>query len=317
MAAALATAGMGAGLAGGEPAAFAGMAETTCAYVQRGPPGPRGNYVDVRQLADYSVRVSRSGREIVFSSGGRRLNCAGPRPTVDNVDRLFLHSRGFRLLDLALHTGALGPGASERGRDAEIEIFVRTIDGPRPGHVRIRSGRAANVVTIGRAGGFEQINLNVRRERGRDSDVFIEKPGGRVIARLGGRADVFDGRGPGWLRPSTMQARIYGEAGSDRVFAPPRGGSQLSGADGDDLLVAGPRGDFLLGGEGRDDLIGGPAADLLVSGAGVDFVDAGPGDDSVNDYDDRVDRIDCGPGDDTAVVGGRDRLRRCEHVTRR
>jgi hypothetical protein len=66
-------------------------------------------------------------------------------------------------------------------------------------------------------------------------------------------------------------------AGDDRVevspvFARP---VQLSGGDGNDVLVGGKGKDLLLGGNGNDQLVGGAGNDILVGGAGADALDGG------------------------------------------
>jgi Ca2+-binding RTX toxin-like protein len=52
--------------------------------------------------------------------------------------------------------------------------------------------------------------------------------------------------------------------------------AQLSGGDGNDVLVSGKGKDVLLGGAGDDQLVGGFGADMLFGGGGADLLDGGP-----------------------------------------
>jgi hypothetical protein len=82
------------------------------------------------------------------------------------------------------------------------------------------------------------------------------------------------------------------------------------GDAGDDTLRCSPRDSmcYLKGGPGNDALRGGPSMDQLFGGSGRDVLRGGTG----------ADRIDCGAGRrDRAVPDRRDRIIRCEQVTRR
>ena len=317
--AALALAGLVA--AGGGSSAVAGSAGTTCAYAESGPAGPRGNYLQVHQPAPSGiVTISRSGRRIMVSERGT-VGCTGRAATVDNVDRIFLLSDSSRRLVLNMRTGGLGPGASEKGAGADIEVFLRVAGGSgrQPVRLTVLAGKGPNVVTFGRAAGSEQFNLNARRERLDDTDVYIESidySSSLFLSGLGAGENTIDGRGPGRLRPSMLTGWFHIGPGDNRIYASSGGGSHLHTDEGSDLLVAGPNGDTLIGRAGRDRLLGANGVDRMSPGPGRDFVDAGRGDDLIGNYDDDVDTIDCGPGNDTARAGEEDILRDCENVTR-
>lgn len=98
---------------------------------------------------------------------------------------------------------------------------------------------------------------------------------------------------------------LTGDMGSDRLF----------GGRGHDLVLGGARGDELDGGLGNDRLVGGAGLDVLGGGAGNDRIKAR--EDPSAGEGTRKDRVDCGSGRrDRATVDRRDRVRRCERVTR-
>lgn len=99
---------------------------------------------------------------------------------------------------------------------------------------------------------------------------------------------------------------MFGLGGNDKIF----------GRGGHDCLIGGPGADTLKGHGGRDRLTGGTGKDKLYGGPGVNAYDAGPGADYVSAVNRRRETVDCGSGVDRARVDRRDRVRRCEHVTR-
>ena len=318
MAAALTASVVGAALTNGA-AALAGSDLTTCGYAKSGPPGPRGNYLQIQQSPSRpAVTISRSGRRLVVDERSP-LDCTGPVPTVDNIDRIFLLSDGMRKLSLDMRNGGLGPGASEKGAGAEIEVFVRVSGsaGRQGAQLTLLAGGAPNVVTFGRAAGSEQFNLNARRERLDDTDVYVESVDysrSTFHTGLAGGDNTVDGRGPGRLRPSGFSGIFHMGPGANRIFGP-LGESHLHTSGGPDLLVGGPSTDSIIGAAGRDRLIGGGGDDRLSPGSGRDTVDAGGGDDQISTSDDQVDRIDCGPGEDRVRgAGPEDTVRNCESL---
>ena len=115
--------------------------------------------------------------------------------------------------------------------------------------------------------------------------------------------------------PQDSGCYLNGGAGED-VLRGGTGRDRLFGARGRDLVHGGARDDVLDGGVGYDRLIGGGGPDVLRGGAGADRLDARE-DRSVGEQP-KKDRVDCGAGRrDQAIVDRRDRVRRCERVTRR
>ncbi|HEX9823393.1 MAG TPA: calcium-binding protein [Actinomycetota bacterium] len=72
---------------------------------------------------------------------------------------------------------------------------------------------------------------------------------------------------------------ICGTSGDDVLIVDPAATYPVtvSGGDGDDWIVGGPKADVLRGGDGRDRLFGGPGNDTLNGGAGPDTLIGGPG----------------------------------------
>jgi Ca2+-binding RTX toxin-like protein len=108
---------------------------------------------------------------------------------------------------------------------------------------------------------------------------------------------------------------LSGGAGDD-VLTGGTGVDRLFGEGGRDLVNGGARDDVLDGGAGRDHLIGGAGRDELRGDAGADTLEAR--EDLSAGEKPRKDRVDCGTGRrDQATVDRRDRVKRCERVTRR
>ncbi len=133
--------------------------------------------------------------------------------------------------------------------------------------------------------------------------------GGRGNDRLSGGAGkdcLGGGRGNDRLSGGSGNDRVSGESGNDRV----------GGDSGNDRLSGGSGRDRLNGGRGRDRVSGGSGNDRISAG-GADRVNAGSGNDFINARNRRTDRIDCSRGRDRVRADRRDRLRRCERVSRR
>jgi hypothetical protein len=94
-------------------------------------------------------------------------------------------------------------------------------------------------------------------------------------------------------------------------------GDDLRGGRGRDALRGAAGADCLSGGAGNDLTDGGSGADRVNGGKGRDRIKGGKGRDRISARDGQRDRVDCGPGRDRAVADRKDRLRRCEVVTRR
>jgi|GEM_PF-3089842 len=118
--------------------------------------------------------------------------------------------------------------------------------------------------------------------------------------QLGGGGDLFDGGG------GFVDGGLDLGAGADRAFLGDAGiTGDVSGGDGDDVIVGGDADDRLSGGAGDDDLRGGDGDDVFLSAEGEDEYDGGNGSDTVDftgfvgdvaaDIVDRV--VDTSPGD--------------------
>jgi len=108
------------------------------------------------------------------------------------------------------------------------------------------------------------------------------------------------------------------------LLATPAVAAVVSGTDGPDRLVGGPKRDVLRGLGGSDTLIGrgkgdtlrgADGGDTLRPGAGEDLVQGGKGSDVLKARDDELDRLVCGRGFDTAIVDElEDGVYDCEEV---
>lgn len=131
--------------------------------------------------------------------------------------------------------------------------------------------------------------------------------------------------GTGALRRGACANRRTGSARPDRLTGT-RAGDRILGLAGNDTLTGLGGADCLLGGRGNDRLSGGTGNDRLSGDAGDDTLSGGRGrntyrggggNDTIQAANRTVDKIDCGPGRrDTARVDRKDKVRRCERVTR-
>ena len=143
-----------------------------------------------------------------------------------------------------------------------------------------------------------------------------------VIGELGVGGDgddlVIGQRGVGGDGDDRMMVGSgLGDSGNDTLSCFPQGSAcYLNGGAGDDVLTGDTGSDRLFGGRGRDLVRGGAGMDVLEGDAGADRLVARE-DESAGEKP-RKDRVDCGAGRrDRATIDRRDRVRRCELVTRR
>jgi Ca2+-binding RTX toxin-like protein len=108
---------------------------------------------------------------------------------------------------------------------------------------------------------------------------------------------------------------LTGDAAGDVIFGL-GAGDQILGRGGHDCLLGGSGGDVLRGEAGSDRLTGGRGNDVLVGGPGVNAYDAGSGNDFVDARNGKRELVRCGSGRDRARVDRRDRVSRCERVSR-
>jgi hypothetical protein len=294
--------------------------DVRCAYIRADPPGPRGNRVEIAG-ASAKLGITRSGPRILFRHGDDPLGCAGPTPTIENVDEIGVGWRAARTLRVDLTNGPLAPGASESGRGADIEILMRAPRNmPRLTGVTIVAGARANEILLGRIVDRQVVNFNQRREEREDADLHIGPvvPGiSRASILPRGGDDLIDARGLPAFAPSDLRSFFFGAGGDDRIYASQAPGRQyLIGGAGGDLIVGSGGSDPIRAGQGADRILGRSGPDGIQANGGRDRVHAGAGDDRISANDGLRDDVDCGAGTDHARVDRPDRLRNCEEVTR-
>jgi Ca2+-binding RTX toxin-like protein len=112
-----------------------------------------------------------------------------------------------------------------------------------------------------------------------------------------------------------MVVTAKGGPGNDRISAAGDVNTDLSGDEGNDVLISNARAANLSGGVGLDVLRGGPGSETLAGGDGRDQMYGGAGDDSLSARDGRADEVvDCGPGNDRASVDVGEPTIDCEDV---
>jgi len=125
--------------------------------------------------------------------------------------------------------------------------------------------------------------------------------GGNDVITGGLKATICSGKGDDTLRLERGPARVYGDAGEDRIRLGPganevhggrgadrivggAGPDRLSGDAGDDLIFGGLRDDRIMGGSGNDRLFGQGGRDWLFGGRGQDLLRVGPVNPDPTDY---------------------------------
>ena len=106
-----------------------------------------------------------------------------------------------------------------------------------------------------------------------------------------------------------------GGAGNDRMSGG-SGRDRLSGGSGNDSMNGGSSNDSLSGSSGNDTLSGSTGNDKLSGGSGKNKYSGGPGNDTINARNRKTETIDCGTGRDRATVDRKDKVKRCERVSR-
>jgi Ca2+-binding RTX toxin-like protein len=282
-----------------------------CRYLEKGPPGPRGNVLLIERGESVGVRREGEAVEVVHRGGlGSVIDCEGRQATVHDIDRIvYRPTNGGHQLTIDESGGLLAPGATPEPGGDEIEVYA---DFPRAhgyisSGVRVQGTSGPDWMRIGRLRGDRTgIDLDVSHDGAHpDVDVFSHAVS-RGHYTLDGRAGEdrlsSSGRGPELLGPL------------------PEGSDVLRGGAGDDLLLGGPRKDVIRGEAGADRIYGrggedridpGPGADRVHGGRGADLITAlaaveedgigdlvygGPGDDSIAVVNGNPDRVECGGG---------------------
>lgn len=234
------------------------------------------------QVTDLKVvaRIQRKGDDLIVRVGTTPLACAGPTPTVSNVDRIAVFSRTELALDI--RNGPLAPGFTDEGDgSSEIEVDARF---SRTGGLRVRGSAGGDSIRLGELDSGHGVNLN-SREANRDADVTVDG-GLNVVSVLGrGGNDIVSARGGSeFKRPLDTQMTVSAGIGRDR----------------------------LIGTANRDLLGGGAGPDYVKGGRGADRIRTQGGSDTLRVRDRRRDFVQCGPGEDRVAADRRDRLVGCD-----
>jgi uncharacterized delta-60 repeat protein len=126
-----------------------------------------------------------------------------------------------------------------------------------------------------------------------------------VLGRKG--TDVLTGSAAGDLIVGRQDVDfLFGLGGADCIRGE-RGGDIIDAGDGDDVVD---------GGSGDDRMRGGDGDDRLYGRRGRNRYNGGAGDDAIYARNGVAETVECGPGRDRVKADSRDRLRRCERVSR-
>jgi Ca2+-binding RTX toxin-like protein len=224
---------------------------------------------------DNEVKVN--GAAITFEG----MPCPGA--TVSNTDTInATGGTGKDVFIVDIGGGLFAPGFTDEG-DGTSEIEIHVNAGSADDLVAADGGALADLLVLG-SGGF---NLNG------DSDADVIFSGTEFLQLIG-----FEGN-------DTLTARGgFGTGGPVRAA--------IFGIQGDDLILSGPRADFLGGGSGKDVLKAGPGRDVVVGAVGADKLFGQGGNDKLAGSGGN-DRLVGGSGTDTCLQGpGRGAIRSCE-----
>ena len=255
--------------------------------------------------ATVTVTMSTAGDSGTLRRDGNAIEwdaVACGAATVNNTNTITVAgSDGAQGVTIDLGGGQFAPGKTAAGDASspkkEIEISVALNLGS--DSIEIVGSPSGDRIRLGSVG----INLN--NDDDRDVTVsgveawFVEGRSGNDQIRASG------GRGTG----STLRAALvlYGDSGADVLVGGPRE-DYLGGGPGGDSLVGGAEDDDLEGDGGPDSLAGGSGDDDLIPGEGNDKAAGGPGDDTLEQSpaSEGSDVFSGGPGEDD--YDGRDRL---------
>jgi Ca2+-binding RTX toxin-like protein len=263
--------------------------QTTCTYDEP------SKTVTVSPADAAFVVLSVESGAITFVGEQRMSRTSAGEPcgaaTTTNTDVIkFLDGLGGFFGILEETTGTFAPGATvEVSGVSEIEIEFHA-----DGFLVMGGSTEQRVARLGTLGanvnGDDDVDVTFLTDAG---FVFVGGPADDDIAGTGGL---------GTGDPSTRFFVAVGADGADLLVAGP-GNAALEGGAGQDLLVGGPAADSLSGGTDNDRLIGGGADDELAGDKGNDDLRGGPGPDEMNG----------GRGRDRCVGGpGKDKLENCE-----
>jgi uncharacterized delta-60 repeat protein len=134
--------------------------------------------------------------------------------------------------------------------------------------------------------------------------------------RRGRCQNIVQGRkGTDILTGSPASDLIVGRQDIDFLFG--LGGDDcIRGERGGDIIDAGDGNDTVDGGSGNDRIKGGDGNDRLIGRRGRNRYNGGNGNDTIYARNGIAEIVECGPGRDRVKADSRDRLRRCERVSR-
>ena len=311
------------------PSAGAEQRWLRCEYVESGPPGAVGNFVEI--TGNDNVLVRREGDAVlVGTSAGNgprdfeEIGCAGEQPTVASIDRVVY--RGAPVPASSEHQflldergGPLGPGVSPEPTDPEIEVWVILPPQPqaRP-RVQLLAGEGRDSILV--SGGASRLGVSLGPWPDGDTldpDLIVAAPPRTVELKLhgSGGGDVLDARPLDRHRGLIRSLLLAGDGGRDALLGTERS-DQLQGGSGPDSLFGRGGRDLLYPSAGPDLTVGGAGADFISGERGSaerdaqpDFYFGGAGDDYISARLGGADAISCGAGLDEALADREDTLR--------
>ena len=172
---------------------------------------------------------------------------------------------------------------------------------------------STGLLDVGSGGTLEVTNFeNVIGSNFDDVITGDNEDAGNLLDGHGGN-DTIDGRGGADIvLGGAGTDDLSGGDGADLIFASSfenqgySSGTQVSGGDSDDVIVADAGGNLIEGGSGDDLIVGGGGNAVLSGGTGNDYIIAGSGADEVRGGagDDWINAL--GSGGDTTVIVGAD-----------
>jgi len=230
------------------------------------------------------------------------------------------------------HSSTIQPGAgcgrvdmfavtcrSESLGPVELGDLEDRVSGPDIGSHPVSGGAGDDVLAVGNGEGGpgDDVLAVTTGDGGPGNDILRCFPGQSDFCELNG------GSGNDLLRclPRRAFCDLNGGSGNDRLIGgqansrDPGKQDKLLGGGGRDFLDGRGGNDTLEGGSGNDRLRGGGGRDVLRGGTGADRLEAR----ELRSLGERTarDSVNCGAGRrDRAIADRRDRVTRCEHVTR-
>jgi uncharacterized delta-60 repeat protein len=256
--------------------------------------------------------------------GGRSKGETAVARLTDSLPTLDIH--GGRAFE-----GEAVPFAAALNKTSGFPVSASFVTGTGSAERSDFTGRRGTVsIPPGAIAGAIPIQTTLDRLFEPDEDFRVEI-GDVVNARLGneiGRATIVN-----TLRAGRCANVIIGARGID-LLTGSEAGDLMRGRDDHDLLLGLGGDDCLYGNAGNDEMDGGAGDDKVDGGRGDDRLkgrggndriigdagrnrySGGSGNDRIYSRNGRAEKVDCGSGRDYVKADRRDRLRRCERVSR-